>query len=182
MDGRSGKKSNTRLNGDSGVAEEEWRPVPHFPNYEISESGRVRREGRLLKPSKQSVGYIRYGLWQDGRRKEVLAHRLVCEAWHGPLDAMRPVVAHWDNDKTNNHYSNLRWCTQKENQQDRVRHGTTCEGERNGNSILNDELVRSIRGDFSGIHGQIRSIAKRYKVSEGTVRQIINQITWRHVN
>src|SRR5699024_6464865 len=49
-------------------------------------------------------------------------HRLVLEAFVGPCpDGME--ACHWDDDKTNNHVSNLRWATQSDNMHDRVRNG-----------------------------------------------------------
>ncbi len=42
-------------------------------------------------------------------------HRLVCEAFHGPMPFFKAVVIHLDEDATNNRPENLRWGTQKEN-------------------------------------------------------------------
>lgn len=109
----------------------EWRGLPWLPNYEISESGNLRRTvslgwryhaGGELKGTITPLGYHKYQLKKLGRITTVFAHRLVCEAFHGPCPADKDRVAHFDGDKLNNHYSNLRWATAEENSADRVRH------------------------------------------------------------
>lgn len=45
-----------------------------------------------------------------------MAHRIVAEMWHdNPLK--KKEVNHKDMDRLNNHWSNLEWCTHRENMQ-----------------------------------------------------------------
>ena len=68
-------------------------------------------------------GQPNWGVWnkQDGRFITVhkghtyKVHRLVCEAFHGPGHASKPVVMHLDENAANNRANNLQWGTQKEN-------------------------------------------------------------------
>jgi hypothetical protein len=66
-------------------------------------------------------GFETKGQW-DGwrfiyvyRGKTYRVARLVCEAFHGPSPAGMPYCLHRDENAANNHYSNLKWGTQKEN-------------------------------------------------------------------
>lgn len=60
---------------------------------------------------KQTNGYLSVSC----ARKLYLAHRLICEAFHGPAPEGKPYVDHIDRCKTNNTPSNLRWVSHKEN-------------------------------------------------------------------
>lgn len=71
----------------------EWRMVPNWDAYEVSDDGEVRRvkksvRGRLtpylLRPSVGNHGYFQVSLCQDGRLVKVLIHWLVAEAFLGP--------------------------------------------------------------------------------------------------
>jgi hypothetical protein len=64
-----------------------------------------------------------------GRAAQVYVHHLVLEAFVGPRPAGRQ-AAHGDGDKANNVVTNLRWATRKENEGDKVRHGTKVFGAR----------------------------------------------------
>lgn len=73
------------------------------------------KEPRLLKPSLDKYGYLKIGLFiEEGRRKWFTIHRLVAQAYV-PNPNNLPQVNHKDGNKLNNHYSNLEWCTAKEN-------------------------------------------------------------------
>lgn len=115
---------------DGLVEVEEWRDCVDFPGYEISSFGRVRRNGtqsyaagRMLRGFEDHYGYRKYTLTCDGRPKIKFAHTLVAEAFIGPKPSAAHQVAHWDGQKQNNHVSNLRWATAKENAADSMRLG-----------------------------------------------------------
>lgn len=100
--------------------EEQWRPIPQFPEYRISSHGRVmsHKWGRsfILKPEVHYIGYLRVMLCRRPV-KRFRIHRLVAEAFI-PNPAGLPVVNHKDRNKKNNQVSNLEWVTQRDN----VRH------------------------------------------------------------
>lgn len=118
---------------------EEWRPIPGFPGYEVSDLGRVRsywRRGQaeladepvLLKLSRIGrAGHLCVGLREGGdatRFRTKRVHTLVLEVFVGP----RPPgmeCRHLDGDPTNNVPANLQWGTRRENADDRVRHAAT---------------------------------------------------------
>ena len=93
---------------------EVWRDVDGFEgHYQVSDHGRVRsiKKGILvLKGEYQHNGYKRVCLWKDGRQYRKLIHRLVAIAFlQNPNDYSD--VNHLDEDKKNNHVTNLQWCT-----------------------------------------------------------------------
>lgn len=108
------------------VYTEEWRDAPGYEGrYQVSSSGQVRSllRGRVLRQTVDRKGHRRLSLYAaDGTMRTIRVHILALEAFVGP----RPPGAescHYDDDKTNNHISNLRWGTRSDNALDRVRNG-----------------------------------------------------------
>lgn len=94
---------------------EEWRDIVGYEGlYEISNWGRVRRNGKIIKPGKNNLGYLQVALYKNGLQKHALIHRLVALAFL-PNPNNYPEVNHRDEDKTNNAVENLEWCTRKYN-------------------------------------------------------------------
>lgn len=118
---------------------ERWLPVPGWEGmYEVSDFGRVRTLGRevvekngksrytkprIMRGGPNVYGYPQVALTRtQGDRRVSVVHQLVLEAFVGPRpDGM--VACHYDDDRTNNHLSNLRWGTVSENADDAVRNG-----------------------------------------------------------
>lgn len=115
---------------------ERWMPVVGFEGlYEVSDCGNVRSLDRLDRRSRRVNGvsmtpgdkgkteHLKVDLRSFGRRRSILVHRLVLEAFDGPCpEGME--CRHLDGDPTNNRLANLRWGTRSENNLDRVAHGT----------------------------------------------------------
>ena len=107
-----------------------WRWIPGYEGiYQVSTRGRVRSvdrwvtypdgskrffKGRILKPGRGKNGYLFVSLYRDGKRHQILIHRLVAMAW---LDnpENKPQINHLDEDKTNCSVENLSYCSAKEN-------------------------------------------------------------------
>ena len=96
---------------------EEFRDIPGYEGmYEVSNLGRVKNveTGRILKPGKDSRGYLQAGLYKNGIVRKFLIHRLVAQSFiQNPNNY--PEINHRDEDKTNNAVSNLEWCTRDYN-------------------------------------------------------------------
>jgi hypothetical protein len=171
---------------------EYWVPVPGWEDlYEVSShggvsskdrwmnhrsGGKVLRRGRVLSPGKTSSGYLTVSLCRNGCRKTYTVHQLVMEAFVGP----RPrglQVAHNDGDKLNNSVKNLRYCTQAENEADKVLHGTDTRGERSGTAKLTEEEAleiyhRSRAGDRNV------DLATEFGVSKAAICEIKSGRNW----
>lgn len=92
-------------------------PVPGYETfYSIDECGNVYsiRSKRFLKPTIGNNGYCTVEFNVKGKVKRLLVHRLVAQAFL-PNPFNYPQVNHKDENKENNHVSNLEWCTAKYN-------------------------------------------------------------------
>lgn len=101
--------------------EEIWKTIEDYPNYMVSNMGRVKainwhREGKEkeMKPYTTYKGYLRLRLTKDGKSKQFQIHRLVAEAFI-PNPENKPYIDHINTDRTDNRVENLRWVTNKEN-------------------------------------------------------------------
>lgn len=164
----------------------DFRIIPSYTNYMISESGRVfsRMTSKELGVFSNGDGYLQIRLVNDGGVKHTIAiHRLVAGAFLGPC----PVglqVAHLDGLKTNNHYSNLKYVTARENTLHKIDHGTMPLGEKHHGAKFRSAQIKDIRRKFDEIKHlpkPYRCIASEYGVRESTIYCIISGKTWKHV-
>lgn len=110
------------------MEKEQWRVIPKFDLYEVSNLGRVKCKERLirrgngymlkkehvLKFANNGRGYLFVTLHQDGRDQKFYIHRLVASAFI-PNPQNKPFINHIDNNPLNNNIENLEWCTHQEN-------------------------------------------------------------------
>lgn len=159
----------------------EWRPVPGYEGlYAVSSDGQVYSlpridpnnhpvRGRVLKATPDSHGYPRVSLWRNGSPRNRRVHQLVCEAFLGSKpDGLE--VRHLDDNKLNNHLTNLAYGTTSENVRDMVAnriHGnvikTHCPA---GHPLAGDNLIISRRGSgdtFRQCMTCTRASQRRYK-------------------
>lgn len=129
--------------------EEEWRTVPGYEEYEVSNLGRVRclnfnkikGNVRVLKQCKISKGYLKVSL----RRKRMFVHRLVALAFLPiPKEIEIPEVNHIDENKENNRVENLEWLSRKDNNT----YGTRTERAADSRTDWTPVLQYSKSGDF----------------------------------
>src|SRR5690348_6217698 len=107
---------------------EVWARIVEFPNYAVSDLGRVMRltdntsgkAGTILGQRRTCWDYFEVALCPGERHRSV--HRLVA-IHHVPNPDGKPQVNHCDGVKTNNRATNLQWVTASENIQHALRTG-----------------------------------------------------------
>lgn len=90
--------------------DEVWRDVKDFPQYRVSNLGRVYslKTKKILKPHPDKKGYLRVKLWEK-KGYTFKVHRLVAQAFIDNPQNL-PQVNHKDENKQNNRVNNLEWC------------------------------------------------------------------------
>lgn len=171
----------------------EWRPIAGFHEYEINYHGDIRRAVDNAYHRGRSAGTAIRG-WLHSRsgyrfvrltnhpmqRKVLAVHRLVATAFIGPQPSPEHEVAHFDGDKLNNDFRNLRWATSGENTRDNWRHGNMPARHQNGASTLTWETVREIRRLAVSGHTNVE-LAARFGVSPGNISIVTTGRTWADV-
>lgn len=96
----------------------EMRDVVGYEDYyAVTEDGRVwsKRHNKFLKGHLSKKGYVKVSLWDCEKVKTMFVHRLVCEAFHGPMSEEGMVVDHINAVRDDNRVENLRWVTVEQN-------------------------------------------------------------------
>lgn len=101
--------------------EEIWKDIEGYPNYQVSNMGRVKslnykctKSEKILKTHPQRGGYLLVKLSYKDKPKQFQVHRLVAQAFLPNTDNL-PQVNHKDKNKQNNCVENLEWCTAEYN-------------------------------------------------------------------
>lgn len=96
--------------------EEVWKQINNFPNYEISNFGRIKHYGKLINTISSLKGYVSVGLYngKNNKGERFLLHRLVAKHFVDNPNNYN-IVNHKDENKANNRADNLEWCTTKYN-------------------------------------------------------------------
>jgi hypothetical protein len=103
---------------------------------------------------------------------------LVCTTFHGDPPGPGYHAAHANGDSLDNRAENLSWKTPKENEADKIAHGTSNRGDRQWNSKLTLEKVIRIREEYAKGGVTQRDIAVKYGISQPTVSEIVNRRKW----
>lgn len=161
-----------------------WQPIEGWPHYEISICGHVRRsiDNKLLTLWLSDQGYALVRL--NNPRRCVRVHRLVAAAFvPNPND--KPFVNHLDCNRSNNHWSNLEWCTQFENLRYADYLGRLQKdfwvGKRSPNARFSDAIAAKIRSAYAAGDKSLESIGKEYGVSKRCIGRIVSMETYNDV-
>ena len=180
---------------------EVFKVIPSFPDYEVSNFGRVKTISRKLRyvhavtgrehfrqtthrflkvHYNNLTGYKFYQLYKEKKMYNKPVHQLVADAFLERKDN-HDTVNHIDGNKHNNIVSNLEWCTNSYNHEHATRTGLKPKGEKVGTSKLNNTCVSAIKRMLNdGIsHGVI---AKWFGVSRPTISLINIGATWKNEN
>ncbi len=92
------------------------KPVIDHPNYYILDTGMIYslNRNKYLRLGIDSAGYMIIGLCEARKRTNFRVHRLVATHFLEPVEG-KNIVNHKDENKANNHVSNLEWTNDSEN-------------------------------------------------------------------
>lgn len=156
---------------------EEWRSIPGYEPYEISNLGRLRNElGDIMKTSINWQGYHR--TYFCSLKKNAKIHRLVAYAFL-PTVSGKTRVNHKNCIKTDNRADNLEWCTDKENRKHANDNGLLypARGDSLPQTKLDEVQVRTIKKCLSDGLRQYH-LAKYFKVNIATIGDIKYNRSW----
>lgn len=112
---------------------EEWRDIENYKGlYQVSNMGNIKSlertvwnnsrgyrtvKERILKPRKNSCGYLQVNLCKDGKIKQYCIHKLVAQAFiqFVPEADTSYEIDHRNTEKTDNRVSNLCFVTSSQN-------------------------------------------------------------------
>lgn len=161
-----------------GLTAEEWRPVPGYPEHEVSSLGRVRRirpssrnhPTGLLKFYTRTDGYVRVSMGDKGH----YVHRIVLLAFVGPCP-LGHEADHINSNRSDNRVENLRWLPKERN----LGRRSMARGTATAHAKLTPEQVALARRLISEGRSR-RSVAKELGVSSPAISRIANGTAWRH--
>lgn len=138
--------------------------------YRITEQGSLVLTGKVIKPDIGAHGYHRkmFVWYENGirKKKRMFIHRLVAQ-YFVPNPLNKPCVNHKDGNKTNNHLTNLEWCTVAENNKHAMDTKLWV-----SKKTIPDSIRSFIKDNYNGDNK--KDLAKKYGISEGAVYNIGN--------
>jgi hypothetical protein len=168
-----------------------WKTIAGFTDYQVSDTGLVRRitlgthkkPGDDLLAQTDTDGYKFVCLFRDGKRRYFKVHRLVAAAFLGAPMKGTDHAAHIDGTRQNNRADNLMWATCQENLSHRRHHGTELLGERNGRAKLTAEQVAEIRRRYKPRHATegAAALGREFGVTDVAICKIASRQTWGRV-
>jgi hypothetical protein len=96
----------------NNLENEDWKINYDFPDYQVSNLGRVKsfkryKNGKILKQYENNEGYLTVGLLNNGLQKTKQVHILIYETFYNDKLKLNECVHHKDENKENNYYENL---------------------------------------------------------------------------
>lgn len=145
-----------------------WKKIGGYDDYFISNLGNVKslknNQEKILKYSLSSSKYPQVILCKNGIKKNYLIHRLVANEFLENKNNYEE-INHKDENKLNNHVSNLEWCSHKYN----MNYGNIKEKQSNAKKIK----VAKLNKNDNKIIEVYKSIKEAAKINNCTEPNIV---------
>ena len=172
---------------------ERWLSIPGFPDYSVSDLGRIRHDrshsnfswNRRILSLNGCRKYLHVDLWNERIEHHRPIHALVLLTFVGPRPSGLQ-INHRNGDKHDNRLENLHYCTASENVQHAIKHlgrnERIARGEDVGTSKLTIRQVCAIRREYAKGKTTHRALGRKYSVHHSQVGRIIRRQWWKHVH
>lgn len=144
-------------------------------NYTIQSDGQLwsHNHNRYVKWQDNGNGYKKVIIWNNGKYKNEYIHRLVAIAFvQNPNNY--EYVDHIDRNKENNHYTNLRWVSAKENTANtagKSRYSVR----RSHRHHYEQQTITAVQNDYlAGM--KVMEIAAKYKIPRQSISRFVKNI------
>ena len=159
-----------------------WNPIPTWEGYLVCREGFIassKRGGlKIMSPVKAKDGHLYVFLYKNGSMTKQWVHRLILMTF-SRVPEIGEEGCHFNGIPNDNRVDNLYWGTKSENQNDRIRHGTSNRGERSGTAKLTEAQVLEIRQRVG--KETLRNLAKEYGVSHTAIRRAAIGMKWSYL-
>lgn len=166
-----------------------WKDIPEYEKlYQVSNYGTIKslnygntKQEKLLKLQKNRDGYLYVVLYKNKHSKYFLVHRLVASAFLDNPNNL-PIINHKDENKQNNHVSNLEYCTVQYNityNDVHIRRGEKYKGKNNWNygKHHTEETIQKMRiangGENNGFYGKHHTEETKQRISKVNSKPIL---------
>lgn len=170
------------IKGMTNLQKQVWKDVIGYEGlYKVSSDGQIiNRKGKIKSQNlrKEYYSVILYNSFHEWKNHTV--HRLVAIHFLDNPENLSQ-VNHKDGNKLNNSYSNLEWCTPKQNTDHAINHGLRrpAVGQKYKRSSLTDYDVRVIRKMSETLTH--KEISELFGIGQPSITRIINRQNWKHV-
>lgn len=145
-------------------------PIPEYEGYFANEVGDIisYRSGKRIVLSqfiKNDYNYVQI-ICADGIQRQRRSHRLSCMAFYGLPKNLATNALHKDDNKRNNHISNLYWGTKQQNRYDMMRnmpslHKSALTKMHTARRIISDDDLRIMIARFNAGESAVTLAAER---------------------
>lgn len=173
-----------------------WKTLKEFSKYEIDCTGTIRevKTKRLKYCGVSHQGYLTTDFKINKKRYTRKIHRLVAFYFLDPPSKEltlkcskehhgKVLVKHLDNNKLNNHYSNLEWSDLEGNTQQAWEDSliSGLKGSKNGRSILTEDIVHKICKHYEQ-GGMTTEAELLFNISSSQATKIRAGFAWKHIS
>lgn len=175
--------------------------IPSFPDYLVSNLGRVKTIARKLRYThavtgnehyrlsserflkvqhNNLTGYKFHQLYRDQKMHNKTIHSLVADAFLDKIPGL-DYINHIDGNKHNNIVANLERCTNEYNHEHATKTGLKAKGEQVKSSKLNIHCIKAIK-HLLNVGYSHTDLSKMFDISRATISLISQGKIWKHVS